>query len=87
MKRFYVHRSVDLMNVAYGDTVFRTRREAEASIRQYERNNYMTDLLLVVNLKEDSGITFEEIENDIFYYNIEQNPPEYIDSFEVLLKR
>jgi len=36
MKRFYVHRSVDLMNVAYGDTAFRTRREAEASMRQYE---------------------------------------------------
>lgn len=86
IKRVYIYRNVDLEVVAFGDTVFNTRKEAEQELRQWNKDESFADVIIQVDLLE-SDYTFEEIKEQLEGKNVFEETHDFVKSFKILYRR
>ena len=86
IKRVYIYRNVDLEAVAFGDTVFNTRKEAEQELRQWNKDESFADVIIQVDLLE-SDYTFEEIKEQLEGKNVFEETHDFVKNFKILYRR
>lgn len=86
IKRVYIYRNVDLEVVAFGDTVFNTRKEAEQELRQWNKDESFADVIIQVDLLE-SDYTFEEIKEQLEGKNVFEETHDFVKSFKIVYRR
>lgn len=86
IKRVYIYRNVDLEFVAFGDTVFNTRREAEQELRQWSKEVSLADIIIQVDLLEND-YTFDEIKEQLESENVFGETHDFVKSFKIVYRR
>lgn len=86
IKRVYIYRNVDLEFVAFGDTVFSTRREAEQEFRQWRKEVSLADIIIQVDLLEND-YTFDEIKEQLESENVFEKTLDFVFDCKIIYRR
>lgn len=84
LKTIYIHRSVDLENIAFTDEVHRTKTAAYKSAQVYNKTKGYTDLIIQVDVFD---ITYEEVKEMLERNNVYQINFSFVLDQKIIYRR